>query len=115
MIVIVVFIMILELVRTQRTEQSMRFVLDSGGERQGIARTRGSIIAEHDAPKAFDGDRFSVLAAQQSFELAVSIECRDLAAAELTDENAMAPLSEIRRRLCQPPGCVHPFAMLQAH
>src|SRR5690242_5370144 len=111
-LIVVALVVSTRLAGRQRAEQAVGFVVQSGGEKQRIARAGCRVVSEAEAPKPVDVDGLSFRAAEQPFKLAVRVECRDLAAAELADQEPVAPLAEIGGRMRHAPGSIHPLAVL---
>src|SRR5262249_22237852 len=99
-IVIAVAVTIVSAARRQRAEQSVIFVLDASGEEQHVGRTGIESIAEVQTPQAGNRYRLSVRAVHQELEIAgLGVEGRDLPTAELADQQTIAHLAEVTRRL----------------
>src|SRR5207249_812443 len=84
----------------QHPEQPVALVVDPGGEEERVARAVvGDSPAERDRPKAVDGDRTVVGAAQLAEELAGrGVHGVDAAVAEVADQEVAAEAAEVRRR-----------------
>src|SRR5439155_6278190 len=92
-------------------QESVRFVVRTGCEEEGVDRTvvRCS-VAELERPKAIDGDRLPTRVAQLTAMLESSVrgllEGVDLSVAEVSHQEIAAEPPEVRRSEREPPGCV---------
>src|SRR5437879_1850307 len=84
-------------------EQTVRFIVDAGGEKQRVGLVP-LFTAENDAPQSVNGNGLSGLVLKLAQEGAgARIEGIDSAIAEIADQQVVAKLAEIVGRQCQAP------------
>ena len=89
-------------------EEAVLFVVRTRGEIQVRRDTRDTTLdAEGQAPQTVNRHRTVFIPFEQAFEVAVSIERHDRAAAEIADQQLIGVFAEGARRDCQAPGRIH--------
>src|SRR5260370_9176656 len=98
----------------ERGEEAVVFIVDAGGEKQGVRRSGSRVISESERPQAIDGHKRIIGILQEADEfVGEAVECGDPAATEIADEDGVAELAEIARGPHGAPGSVEPIAMLE--
>src|SRR5215467_915585 len=100
--------------RSQSAEEPVRFIVQPRREEERVQRPRICAIAKLKRPKPVDHDDRIVRVFQKPFEFEGNrIEGRNLATAEIADDQGMAECPKIRRRLGDSPRRIKPAPMLQ--
>ena len=89
------------------SEQTITFVIDTGGEEEVIGRTRQASVAEGEGPQAINGDGLALVVFQLSEKTTRSrSECADTSIAEISHQQSVAESAKVGRRQGQTPGRV---------
>src|SRR5260370_1335139 len=99
---------------SEGAEEAVLFVVDSGGEEQGVGRSGGRVVPEGERPQAVDGHERAIGILHEADEfVGEAVERGDPSAAEIGDENGIADLAEIASGTTHAPRRVEPVAVLE--
>src|SRR5260370_637048 len=99
---------------SERAEEAVVFIVDAGGEKQGVRRSGSRVISESERPQAVDGHKRIIGILQEADEfVGEAIECGNPTPTEISDEDAVAELAQIAAGPHGAPGSAEPIAMLE--
>src|SRR5258708_3192996 len=99
---------------SERAEEAVVFIVDAGGEKQGVRGSGSRVISESERQQDRDGQKRIIGILKEADEfVGEAVECGDPAATEIADEDGVAELAEIARGPHGAPGSVEPIAMLE--